>query len=97
MSTTVHEWHHRTGDEYQAVILSAWMNESDSGIWYRTTGQVGTFSEAVSRGFADAESDDFQIAVLRKGRLAAMLWMLEVVDDEPGHLAEVATQTGLPR
>ena len=88
------DWQHHLGDTYQAIIGSAWMNETGHGIRYRTAGQAGTHSDAISRGFEHAESDDFNIGVIRNGHLVALLWMLELVDEEPTVLARIAEQTG---
>jgi hypothetical protein len=53
--------------------------------------------KAISAGFRDFGSDDFNIGVLdSRGNLVSIDWMREVVDSEPEVLAPVAAQLGLP-
>jgi hypothetical protein len=88
-------WQHREGDRYMPIRLRMWMNETGHGTWYTVLDAPSRQHErAVRRGLAAEGTDDFQIAVLRGGRLVAMLWMDEVVDDAPDTLAEVAEQIG---
>ncbi|MGH3355251.1 MAG: hypothetical protein ACRDOJ_05100 [Nocardioidaceae bacterium] len=90
-------WQHRTGDRYLPISISAWMNETGYGFYYNALDDASLQHErAVRRGLKAQGSDDFQIGVLRGGRLVALLHMHEVVDDEPAVLTGVAEQIGIP-
>jgi hypothetical protein len=88
------KWDHRAGDRYQAVVCQAWVNERGHGFSYHTAGEKGTHLHAKNEGFRAAESDDFNIAAIRDGRLVALLWMDQIVDDEPSELRDCAEQCG---
>lgn len=88
------KWKHREGDEYRVAIGHAWMNEQGFGVDYDVAPARATHRAAVSEGFRLAESDDFNVWVIRKGELVASLWMDEVVDDGPEALDEMRRYLG---
>jgi hypothetical protein len=52
-------------------------------------------AEAVSNGFRLAESDDFNVGVVEKGKLASVWWMDEQINEPPEELAAIAEEIGL--
>jgi len=50
---------------------------------------------AIRRGFKARGSDDFNIGVLREGKLVSVDWMEKPVDTDPALMAEIAKQIGL--
>lgn len=86
-------WKHRIGDQYRAVLCKAWMNESGYGFSYYSAGQrQSSLANAKRDGFAAAESDDFNIWVYRDNAFVAVLWMNELLDDEPEVLASITAE-----
>lgn len=51
--------------------------------------------KAIRHGLKTRGSDDFNIGVVKAGKLISMDWMQEVVDTDPDELADVAEQIGL--
>lgn len=92
------QWRHRMGDRYAAVAANIVGNpEHGYRHSYWTDGDIHrTWLAAKRAGFAMDRSDDFNIAAIRGGSIAALLWMRTVVDDGDDVLADVAEQTGLP-
>jgi hypothetical protein len=91
----IHE--HQPGDRYRAVFGDFFGNP-DSGYSheYSWLGPVRTQHRAAERdGFKAQHSDDFNIGVIRGGELVALLWMWEVIDDEPDVLADVVESAGV--
>lgn len=80
--------------EFIVIHCEAWMNAHGHGFnYYAPSGRRHRLHvAAVREGLRTRGSDDFQIGRLDRGRLTALMWMDEVVDDEPGVLAEVAAQ-----
>lgn len=91
-------WKHKRGDRYVLVAPSI-VGNPEQGYWheyYRHPGDYPTITAARQAGFRELDrSDDFNIYAVRGGYLAAVLWMHEVVDDDPDLLAEVAPKVGL--
>ena len=92
-------WAHQFGDEYVLITANIVGNPE---IGYRTShywnhaGPFATQPEAQRVGFRTLDrSDDFNIGAVRKGRLVAILWMDQIVDDEPALMNEIATEIGL--
>ncbi len=86
------KWQHRKGDEY-VVICTSLVGNPEAGFEFVhsvSTKRCGSPAEAQRHGFSLGRSDDFNTGVLRGGELVAVLWMDEVVDDEPSALAERA-------
>lgn len=78
-----------------AIIGSAWMNDSGSGLSYDWDGDIfPTRDEAIQRGFQLRESDDFNVGVIQNGKLVSLDWMTEPVDTDPKELAEIAQAIG---
>ncbi len=50
---------------------------------------------AISNGFRRRESDDFNIGVLRDGKLVSLDWMQETVDADPETMAAISEGIGL--
>jgi hypothetical protein len=88
-------WRHSPGDTYLPMQCQAWMNESGHGFHYSRLGEPTRHEAAVKVGLRALGSDDFNIGVIRRGRLVAILWMGEVVDDDPALMDEIAGQVGL--
>lgn len=84
-------------DTYITLIGSVGGNERDGfrTYWGWNGHQYATKPEAVSNGFTEAGSDDFQVGVVRHGKLAEVWWMDHQIDEEPAVLAEVAREVGL--
>jgi hypothetical protein len=86
-------WRHRDGDRYIPIACTAWMNESGHGFNYTVLEQASDHvGLAIRLGMRAQGTDDFNIGVLRKDKLVALLWMDEVTDDDPAVLARVAEQ-----
>lgn len=85
-------WIHHKGDQYRVVIASAWMNDTGYGINYHPQPKSHpTLTAAIREGFTEHDrSDDFNVGVWRQEALVALLWMDEIVDDDPAVLAKVA-------
>lgn len=80
-------WKHRVGDLYQAVCyypqgsLGEWSHEV---VW---NGFVQpTRALAWRQGCRHTDSDDFNIAVIRRRRVVAWLWNTEVIDEDEAFL-----------
>ncbi|TXH48867.1 MAG: antitoxin [Desulfurellales bacterium] len=52
-------------------------------------------AEAIKDGFKIRESDDFNIGVVKNGKLTSIDWMEQVVDTEPKLMKKIANQIGL--
>jgi hypothetical protein len=92
-------WVFRDGDRYLPLLRE--MVGSPDGR-YRTycvgSGSVtDRFGDAVSEGFMLRESDDFNVGVVRDAHLIALLWMTDVVDDDPDLLARIANEIALDK
>jgi hypothetical protein len=95
VSETPRQWTGQPSDQYVPIACSAWMNESGHGFHYSALGPATSHARAIKRGLDQQGSDDFNVGVIRRGRLVATLWMHEVVDDDPAVLADAADQLGL--
>lgn len=85
-------WEHRTNDRYWP-IFGDWWGNPDAGYqqeWVHLTDtDYASIAAAKRAGMRGQESDDFNIGVWRDGVLVATLWMDEIVDDDPGLMAEI--------
>jgi hypothetical protein len=92
-------WKHRSGDAY-VLLVSRINGNPESGYTTDTYVPSGVRHEskavAIREGFIHCGCDDFNVGVIRGGRLAAVLWMDEVVDDEPSEIADRAAALGVP-
>ncbi len=85
------KWTHRVGDEYVVIVTNAVTTGDGFGfVHYVSPHKFLTRPAAQRHGFTLGRSDDFNIGVLRGGDLVAVLWMDEVVDDDPSAIAERA-------
>lgn len=77
-------WKHRKGDLYLVVFAQIEGNpERGYDTYHYPQGEPHpSLSHAISEGFTERESDDFNVWVIRKGQVVASLWMNEIVDDE---------------
>lgn len=95
---TVRLWKHRLGDQY-ILITACVVGNPERGFeieHYLGTGEFATIGQAKRAGLRDLQrSDDFNIGAIRSGRLAAILWMGEIVDDEPEVVDRIAEEIGL--
>ena len=46
--------------------------------------------DAIQHGFTLDRSDDFNIGVLRNGKLVSLDWMVQTVDSEPALMAKIS-------
>lgn len=51
--------------------------------------------DAIAHGFTKGRSDDFNVGVLRNGRLVSLDWMQQSVDTDPALMATIAGQIGI--
>ena len=90
------KWKRRKGDRYVTAVGHIIGNPTAGyETVYDHEGIHDTFAAAKLAGFRSAESDDFNIGVIRDGRLIAWCWMDEVVDDGPDELARLAEALGI--
>jgi hypothetical protein len=47
---------------------------------------------AIRHGFKTGRSDDFNVGVLREGKLVSLDWMDQTVDADPGLMSEIEAQ-----
>jgi hypothetical protein len=98
MDDPTRKWVHRNGDEY--VLITA--NVVGSGPfrvehYLNGAGPFASQPEAQRVGFRTLDrSDDFNIGAIRHGRLVAILWMDEIVDDDSDVVADIAREVGIP-
>lgn len=52
---------------------------------------------AVSHGFELAQSDDFNIGIVRGGQLVSIWWMDKQIDEDAATLAEISEECGFAR
>jgi hypothetical protein len=86
------QWQHQPGDQY-FVIVSEVVGGDFVGFHtehHRGSADVGDLDKAIHLGWAAVKCDDFNVGVIRGGRLAAVLWMDQVVDAEPDVLWRIA-------
>jgi len=80
-------------EKYIVVVGRAWCNSEGAGIEYNSDLVMHeTRKAAIDDGFDCTGSDDFNIGVVRDGKLVSLDWMNEVVDSEPALLNEIAEQ-----
>jgi len=52
-------------------------------------------ADAIVAGYHLRGSDDFNIGIIRDGRLVELAWMNKRIDEEPAVLAEMSRQLGI--
>jgi hypothetical protein len=84
-------------DTYVTIVSHAVGNDRDGfRVAYDWDGR--TFKDkaaAIENGFEAIGCDDFNIGVVRKGRLASFWWMGEQISAPPETLAEIGRECGL--
>lgn len=88
-------WEVQPGDRFVPYRTSVWMNEHDHGERYYVLDQATSLPRAIKRGLALNGSDDFNIGVIRDGRMVAVLWMEHVIDEEPEVVDRVGSGLGV--
>jgi len=89
-------WHHQPEDEYVVITTRVEGGEKEFRlVRYSDRERFPTIKQAKSHGFDTQETDDFNIGALRDAKLAAVLWMDEITDDNPEIMQKVALETGL--
>lgn len=97
-------WRHRKGDQY-VVLFGDWITVGTYGqpdydmvqcwAWLANQRVFNARHNAARAGIQWQGSDDFNIGVLRGGKLVALLWMEEVVDDDPDLMAQIQEDAAL--
>lgn len=102
MSETTHKpeieqrWEVQPGDRFLPYAATVWMNEHDYGWHYRVLDHPATtLPRAIKRGLAMNGSDDFNIAVIRGGRMVAVLWMEDDLDEDQDVIDRIADALGV--
>lgn len=75
------------------VLCGQIVGNSDCGFEtiYGFNGErFATREKAISEGFKIWESDDFNVGVVKDGKLVSLDWMEEKCDDDPTLMAEIA-------
>lgn len=84
-------------DTYVTLVSQAVGNERDgfsfAANWDHK--QFDTKAKAVANGFRWVDCDDFNVGVVRKGRLVEVWWMDKLIDETDDNLREMAAQVGL--
>lgn len=80
-------------EKFIVIVGRAWCNPEGVGIDYNSDLVMHiTRKSAIDDGLECTESDDFNIGVIRDGKLVSLDWMDEVVDSDPALLSEIAEQ-----
>ena len=95
--TEERHWEHRKGDQYRAAAGQFVGNpESGYSCEYQIASQAHpNLGYAISGGFDMVECDDFNVVAIRDGKVAAILWMTEIIDEEPEVLRAMADRLGI--
>lgn len=81
---------------YIVIIRRAWCNEGGHGIEYSSDIiHHETRNGAISHGFRTVYSDDFNIGVIKGGKLISFDWMDKPVGESEDTLAQIAELIGL--
>ena len=86
-------------ETYVTIVASVIGNDKDGfRIAHHWDGQsFPVKAQAVSNGFRLAQSDDFNVGVVKDGRLASLWWMDEQINEPESSLAEIGQECGLTR
>lgn len=80
-------------EEFIVIVGRAWCNSEGAGIDYSSDlVKHETRGIAVYEGTGQLGSDDFNIGVIRDGKLISLDWMNEVVESDPAIVSEIAEQ-----
>lgn len=88
-------WDHHRFDRYVVIIRHPWFDKDGTEIAHHCDLVEMTFGQCVIHGYELAEGDDFHIGVIRDRRLVALLWVDQVVEDDPIALDEIAREIGI--
>lgn len=88
-------WEVLPGDRFLPYRTSVWMNEHDCGFHYYVLEQATTLQRAIKRGLALNGSDDFNIGVIRGGRMVAVLWMEREINEEAEVIDRIGHELGV--
>lgn len=88
-------WEVLPGDRFLPFQTSAWMNEHDCGFHYSVLEQATSLPRAIKRGLATNGSDDFNIGVIRDGRMVAILWMERELNEEAEVIHRIGHELGV--
>ena len=84
-------------DAYVTIIGHAVGNDRD-GFRVACHWDGHTFADkeaAITNGFKSIGCDDFNVGVVRKGRLVSIWWMDRQIDELPGKLEMIGREIGL--
>lgn len=80
-------------EKFIVIVGRAWCNSDGTGIDYNSDLIMhDTRGIAAYEGLSSVESDDFNIGVVRDGKLVSLDWMDEVVESDPAVLSQIAEQ-----
>lgn len=85
------KWRHRQADKYLPVF-GDFFGDEQRGFhkhWSRVDTPKPSILAAKRAGFDVMGSDDFNIAVIRNGRVVALLWMAEDMAEEQDVLDQI--------
>lgn len=83
-------------DKFIVIVARAWCNSDGVGIDYSSDLVMHeTRGIAAYEGISSVDSDDFNIGVVREGRLVSLDWMDDVVESDPVVLSRIAEKIGL--
>lgn len=83
-------------EKFIVIVGRAWCNSEGVGIEYSSDLVMHeTRKAAIDDGFEGTESDDFNIGVIRNGKLVSLDWMDEVTESDPNELNAIAEQIRL--
>ena len=92
MEKTRAKWKHHPGDLYAPVFSLVVMHEGRYEFcWEQIAPRQSILKAAMTAGFTAQGSEDFNIAVLCKDRVVALLWMDENMDVEQSVLDKITS------
>ena len=89
MADEISWWLHQPGDKYIPVFGDWVGGDPFEHIWSKLDNAYIGLSAAIKAGFRKQGSDDFNVVVLRKGHVVALLWMEEILDESPDVLHDL--------
>lgn len=81
--------------EYVVIIPYGWMNLNGHSIRYTAGPHADTFETAITTGFNRYGTDDFNIGVIKNGKLTDFLYMHESLHEPPEILQHINREIGL--
>lgn len=97
MSEEAVKWVLQEGDRYAPVFGDWFMVDGGAPrhAWRQLAPLSHSHDQAVRAGLAEQDSDDFNIVVVRDGRVVALLWMDQDIQEEARVLLELEQLLGL--